>query len=66
MTSIKNHPGTPKESTEAISSVGTHSTTSDRRAVRKPPINQLIHDEVLLFFGVKGQKVCPESRIFTD
>ena len=28
--SIKNHPGTPtEESTEAISSVGTHSTTSE-------------------------------------
>ena len=62
MTSIKNHPGTPKESTEAISSVGTHSTTSDRRAVRKPPINQLIHDEVLLFFDTRDQSTCsPED-----
>ena len=59
---IKNHPGTPKESTEAISSVGTHSTTSDRRAVRKPPINQLIHDEVLLFFDTRDQSTCsPED-----
>ena len=61
--SIKNHPGTPtEESTEAISSVGTHSTTSDRRAVRKPPINQLIHDEVLLFFDTRDQSTCsPED-----
>lgn len=61
--SIKNHPGTPtEESTEAINPVGTHSTTSDRRAVRKPPINQLIHDEVLLFFDTRDQSTCsPED-----
>lgn len=63
MTSIKNHPGTPKESTEAISSVGTHSTTSDRRAVRKPPINQLIHDEVLLFFDTRDQSTCSPDDV---
>ena len=57
----KNRPGTAV-GTETISSVGTHSTTSDRRAVRKPPINQLIHDEVLLFFGTRDQSTCsPED-----
>ena len=62
--SIKNHPGTPtEESTEAISSVGTHSTTSDRRAVRKPPINQLIHDEVLLFFDTRDQSTCSPDDV---
>ena len=41
--SIKNHPGTPtEESTEAISSVGTHSTTSSVSGTALPTINQLI------------------------
>ena len=57
----KNRPGTAV-GTETINSVDTQSTTSDRRAVRKPPINQLIHDEVLLFFDTRGQSTCsPED-----
>ena len=57
----KNRPGTA-EGTEANSSVDTQSTTSDRRGVWKPPINQLIHDEVSLFFGTRDQSTCsPED-----
>ena len=52
--SIKKRPGTA-EGTEAISSVGTHSTTSGRSGVWKPTINQLIRDEVMLFFKVVDQ-----------
>lgn len=26
-----------------------------------PPVNQLIHDEVLLFFGTRDQSICPED-----
>lgn len=56
----KNRPGTA-EGTETMNLVGTQSTTSDRRGVWKPPINQLIHDEVLLFFGTRDQSICPED-----
>ena len=60
--SIKNHPGTPKESTEAISSAGTHYTTSRKSGVWKPAINQLIRDEVSLFFDTRDQSTCsPED-----
>ena len=55
MTSIKDRPGTSKKSTEANSSVDTQSTTSDRRGVWKPPINQLIHDEVWMFLKTRDQ-----------
>lgn len=62
MTSIKDRPGTPKKSTEANSSVDTQSTTSDRRGVWKPPINQLIHDEVWMFLKTRDQSACsPED-----
>ena len=50
----KNRPGTAV-GTETISSVGTHSTTSGRSGVWKPTINQLIRDEVTLFFEVVDQ-----------
>ena len=57
----KNRPGTAV-GTETINSVDTQSTTSDRRGVWKPAINQLIHDEVLLFFDTRGQSTCsPED-----
>lgn len=57
----KNRPGTA-EGTEANSSVDTQSTTSDRRGVWKPPINQLIHDEVWIFLKTRGQSACsPED-----
>lgn len=57
----KNRPGTAV-GTETINSVDTQSTTSDRRAVRKPPINQLIRDEVSLFFDTRDQSTCsPED-----
>ena len=60
--SIKNHPGTPKESTEAISSVGTHSTTSSVSGTALPTINQLILQEVANFLGTKNQSTyCPED-----
>ena len=50
--SIKNHPGTPtEESTEAISSVGTHSTTSLVSGAMLPTSNELIEDEVLDFLS---------------
>ena len=48
---IKNHPGTPKESTEAISSVGTHSTTPFRSGEMPPTSDELIEDEVLDFLS---------------
>ena len=50
--SIKNHPGTPtEESTEAISSVGTHSTTSLVSGAMLPTSDELIEDEVLDFLS---------------
>ena len=52
--STKNRPGTAV-GTETISSVGTHSTTSGRSGVWKPTINQLIRDEVTLFFEMVDQ-----------
>lgn len=55
--SIKNHPGTPtEESTEAIAFVGTNSTTSFASGVMLPPMNQLIFDEVELFFATQSQE----------
>ena len=60
--SVKNHPGTPKESTEAISSVDTHSTTSSVSGTALPTINQLILQEVANFLGTKNQSTyCPED-----
>ena len=61
--SRKNHPGTPtEESTEAISSVGTHSTTSSVSGTALPTINQLILQEVANFLGTKNQSTyCPED-----
>ena len=61
--SIKNHPGTPtEESTEAISSVATHSTTSSVSGTALPTINQLILQEVANFLGTKNQSTyCPED-----
>ena len=59
---IKNHPGTPKESTEAISSVDTHSTTSLVSGIALPTINQLISEEVAIFLAPKKQSTyCPED-----
>ena len=59
---IKNHPGTPKESTEAISSVDTHSTTSLVSGTALPTINQLISEEVAIFLAPKNQSTyCPED-----
>ena len=59
---IKNHPGTPKESTEAISSVDTHSTTSLVSGTVLPTINQLISEEVAIFLAPKKQSTyCPED-----
>ena len=59
---IKNHPGTPKESTEAISSVDTHSTTSLVSSTALPTINQLISEEVAIFLAPKKQSTyCPED-----
>ena len=50
MTSIKNRPGTA-EGTEAISSVGTHSTTPFRSGEMPPTSDELIEDEVLDFLS---------------
>ena len=59
---IKNHPSTPKESTEAISSVDTHSTTSLVSGTALPTINQLISEEVAIFLAPKKQSTyCPED-----
>lgn len=59
---IKNHPGTPKESTEAISSVDIHSTTSLVSGTALPTINQLISEEVAIFLAPKKQSTyCPED-----
>ena len=58
---MKNHPGTPTEkSTEAISSVDTHSTTSLVSGTALPTINQLISEEVAIFLAPKKQSTyCP-------
>lgn len=59
---IKNHPGTPTESTEAISSVDTHSTASLVSGTALPTINQLISEEVAIFLAPKKQSTyCPED-----
>lgn len=50
MTSIKNRPGTA-EGTEAISSVGTHSTAPFRSGEMPPTSDELIEDEVLDFLS---------------
>ena len=50
MTSIKNRPGTA-EGTEAISSVGTHSTTPFRSGEMPPTSDELIEDEVSDFLS---------------
>ena len=50
MMSIKNHPGTA-EGTEAISSVGTHSTTPFRSGEMPPTSDELIEDEVSDFLS---------------
>ena len=56
MSSQQNRPGTPtEESTEAISSVGTHSTTSLVSGTVLPTVNQLIFEEVAIFLGTKKQ-----------
>ena len=56
MTITKKCPGTPTEkSTEAISSVGTHSTTSLVSGTVLPTVNQLIFEEVAIFLGTKKQ-----------
>ena len=61
MMSIKKRPGTA-EGTEAISSVGTHSTTSSVSGTALPTINQLILQEVANFLGTKNQSTyCPED-----
>ena len=58
---IKNRPGTAA-GTETMNLVGTHSTTSSRSGVWKPPINQLIRDEVSIFFDTRDQSTCsPED-----
>ena len=57
----KNRPGTAA-GTETTSSISTQSTTSRKSGVWKPPINQLIHDEVTLFFDTRDQSTCsPED-----
>ena len=53
----KNRPGTAV-GTETINSVSTQSTTSSGRGVWKPAVNQLIRDEVSLFFDTRDQSVC--------
>lgn len=58
----KNRPGTAV-GTEANSSVDTQSTTSDRRGVWKPPINQLIHDEVWIFLKTRDQSACSPDDV---
>jgi len=53
----RNCPGTPaEESTEAISSINTHSTTSLVNDTVLPTVNQLIFEEVAIFLGTKKQK----------
>lgn len=62
--SIKNHPSAPtEESTEAIDSVSTHSTTPRKSGVWKPAVNQLIRDEVSLFFGTRDQSACSPDDV---
>lgn len=53
---IKNHPGTPtEESTEATNAVSSNSTTSSANDAMVPTMNQLIFDEVVIFFDVTEQ-----------
>lgn len=63
MTITKKYPGTTTEgSTEAISSVDTHSTTSLVSSTVLPTVNQLIFEEVAIFLGTKKQSTyCPED-----
>lgn len=63
MTDHKNSPGTfAGESTEAISSVDTHHTTSPVTGIVLPTVNQLIFEEVSIFLGTKKQSAyCPED-----
>jgi len=63
MTITKKYPGTTAEgSTEAISSIGTQSTTSLVSGTALPTINQLILQEVANFLGTKNQSMyCPED-----
>ena len=57
----KNRPGTAV-GTETTSSISTQSTTPRKSGVWKPPINQLIHDEVSLFLKTRDQSACsPED-----
>ena len=62
--SIKNHPGTPtEESTEAKRFADDNSTTSSVSGVWKPAINQLIRDEVSLFFDTRDQSACSPDDV---
>ena len=54
--STKNYPGTPKESTEAIVSSDANSSTASTHQAMIPPVNQLISDEVELFFATQSQE----------
>ena len=63
MTITKKYPDTTTEgSTEAISSVDTHSTTSLVSSTVLPTVNQLTFEEVAIFLGTKKQSTyCPED-----
>lgn len=57
----KNRPGTAV-GTEAIVSSDANSSTASAHQAMIPPVNQLISDEVLLFFGTRDQSTCsPED-----
>lgn len=63
--SIKNHPGTPKESTEAIVSVDTRSITSLVDDTTVPAVNQLISEEVSSFLDTVDQSLCSPADVET-
>ena len=61
--STKNNLGTLKESTEAIASVDTHSSTASARQAMVPPANQLIGDEVETFFHTNEQSALSSEDV---
>lgn len=64
MTSIKDRPGTA-EGTEAIVSSDANSSTASAHQAMIPPVNQLISDEVEIFFHVNEQSAfAPEDVEF--
>ena len=63
--STKNYPGTLKESTEATNAVSSNSTTSLVNDTMVPAVNQLISEEVSIFFDTVDQSLCSPADVET-